>query len=206
MKEKKLLEYKLNYTLDKIPNKITKEEKIIYQLLDQTFNDKNSSTDREDITTILSDRKPSTTKHGYDADGENVEVKPKNYLGTTKLSGDASYSDLTWKRFDNYKKDKPIILISGFYKGKLVFIFEIPFNHPPILKRLEEQLIKNLPNGDTKTKYARKVTFNYSHYKDADIKINFITDNLKLYKDAFPKKLNLYEFLEKNLKKALTSI
>ena len=202
----KLLEYKLNYTLDKIPNKITKNEKIIYQLLDQTFNDKNSSTDREAITNILSDRTPSTTKHGYDAFGENVEVKPKNYCGTTKLNGGGSFSDLTWKRFDNYKKDNPILLNSGFYEGKIVFILEIPFNHPPLLKRFEEQLIKDLPNGDIKKHYSRSVSYNYSHYKDADIKINFITDNLKLYKDAFPKKLNLYEFLEKNLKKALTGI
>ena len=63
-----LKEYKLNYTLDTIPSNLDKKDSIIYDLLDEGFNDSNSSKFREDSTNYLSNRKASEGKHGYDVD------------------------------------------------------------------------------------------------------------------------------------------
>ena len=48
MNQKLLQEYKLNYTLDNIPDSLTEDQKIIYGYLHEGFNDSNSSKCRED--------------------------------------------------------------------------------------------------------------------------------------------------------------
>ena len=80
-----LKEYKLNYTLDTIPSNLDKKDSIIYDLLDEGFNDSNSSKFREDSTNYLSNRKASEGKHGYDVDDESIEIKPKNSSTSTSL-------------------------------------------------------------------------------------------------------------------------
>ena len=81
MNKKLLQEYKLNYTLDNIPESLTEDQKIIYGYLHEGFNDSNSSKCREDATNFISGREASEGKHGYDVDDENIEIKPSPSFG-----------------------------------------------------------------------------------------------------------------------------
>ena len=58
-----LKEYKLNYTLDTIPENLDSKDSIIYNLLHEGFNDSNSSKFREDATNFISGREASEGKH-----------------------------------------------------------------------------------------------------------------------------------------------
>ena len=142
-----LKEYKLNYTLDTIPSNLDKKDSIIYDLLDEGFNDSNSSKFREDSTNYLSNRKASEGKHGYDVDDENIEIKPKNFTGKTKLNAGGQFTDFTWARDKKYSDDNVTMSVSGFNNGKIVFILEFDYNHPTFRKRIQEQLKRLLPNG-----------------------------------------------------------
>ena len=136
MNKKLLQEYKLNYTLDNIPESLTEDQKIIYGYLHEGFNDSNSSKCREDATNFISGREASEGKHGYDVDDENIEIKPKNYVGKSKLNCGGQFTDFTWARHKKYQNDKVVMSVSGFNHGKLVYVLEFNYNHPTLLKPL----------------------------------------------------------------------
>ena len=177
MNQKLLKEYKLNYTLDNIPDNLSEDHKIIYGYLHEGFNDSNSSKG----------------KHGYDVDTENIEIKPKNYVGKSKLNAGGQFTDFTWARHRKYQKDKVVMSVSGFNNGKLVYVLEFDYNHPTFIKRIEDQLLRLLPNGDETNRYVRSASFNFKHFKDADIKKVYISPNVKSHKNTMVK--NLYNFL-----------
>tara|TARA_R100001510_G_C7546104_1_gene131693 strand:+ start:63 stop:647 length:585 start_codon:yes stop_codon:yes gene_type:complete len=191
-----LKEYKLNYTLDTIPSNLDKKDSIIYDLLDEGFNDSNSSKFREDSTNYLSNREASEGKHGYDVDDENIEIKPKNFTGKTKLNAGGQFTDFTWARDKKYSDDNVTMSVSGFNNGKIVFILEFDYNHPTFRKRIQEQLKRLLPNGDEPNKYVRSASFSYKHFEDADIKVIYVSPSIKKHKHTIVK--NLYNFLKNN--------
>jgi|TARA_Y100000004_G_scaffold160210_1_gene187507 hypothetical protein len=194
MNKKLLQEYKLNYTLDNIPESLTEDQKIIYGYLHEGFNDSNSSKCREDATNFISGREASEGKHGYDVDDENIEIKPKNYVGKSKLNCGGQFTDFTWARHKKYQNDKVVMSVSGFNHGKLVYVLEFDYNHPTFKKRIEEQLTRLLPNGDEPNRYVRSASFSYVHFLDADIKKVYVSPNLDLHEHTMIKKL--YNFLK----------
>lgn len=179
-------EYKLQYALNDNIVPADDMERMIYDLIEEFANDKNSSKFREDVTKLMVGLRPSEGKQGYDDDFEAIEVKPVNYTGSGKLDGKGSFSDLTWKRHKKYLKDKVRMLISGFHKGKLLFIIEFPY--ASIKNRIEYILNNKLPNGDVKGVYVRTVAFNYKHWTDGKYKTLYVRPNISTYKNVFNKK------------------
>ncbi len=188
-----LKEYKLNYTLDNIPDNLDTKDVIIYDLLNETFNDSNSSKFREDSTNYISGREASEGKHGYDVDDENIEIKPKNYVGKSKLNCGGQFTDFTWKRHNKYQNDNVVMSVSGFNHGKLVYVLEFDYNHPTFKKRIEDQLTRLLPNGDEPNRYVRSASFSFIHFEDSNIKKVYVSPNLENHKHTMTRKL--YEYL-----------
>ena len=188
-----LKEYKLNYTLDNIPDNLDTKDVIIYDLLNETFNDSNSSKFREDSTNYISGREASEGKHGYDVDDENIEIKPKNYVGKSKLNCGGQFTDFTWKRHNKYQNDNVVMSVSGFNHGKLVYVLEFDYNHPTFKKRIEDQLTRLLPNGDEPNRYVRSSSFSFIHFEDSNIKKVYVSPNLENHKHTMTRKL--YEYL-----------
>ena len=188
-----LKEYKLNYTLDNIPDNLDTKDVIIYDLLNETFNDSNSSKFREDSTNYISGREASEGKHGYDVDDENIEIKPKNYVGKSKLNCGGQFTDFTWKRHNKYQNDNVVMSVSGFNHGKLVYVLEFDYNHPTFKKRIEDQLTRLLPNGDEPNRYVRSASFSFIHFEDSNTKKVYVSPNLENHKHTMTRKL--YEYL-----------
>ena len=188
-----LKEYKLNYTLDNIPDNLDTKDVIIYDLLNETFNDSNSSKFREDSTNYISGREASEGKHGYDVDDENIEIKPKNYVGKSKLNCGGQFTDFTWKRHNKYQNDNDVMSVSGFNHRKLVYVLEFDYNHPTFKKRIEDQLTRLLPNGDEPNRYVRSASFRFIHFEDSNIKKVYVSPNLENHKHTMTRKL--YEYL-----------
>jgi len=186
-----LKEYKLNYTLNTIPKNLDEKDIIIYDLLNEGFNDSNSSKFREDATNYISGREASEGKHGYDVDDENIEIKPKNFIGKSKNNGGGQFTDFTWKRHQKYQDDKVVMSVSGFDHGKLLFILE--FDYVNLKDRIEEQLSRLLPDGDVPNRYVRSASFSFIHYSNSDIKKVYVSPNIKNHKHAIVGKL--FDFL-----------
>lgn len=176
-----ILEYKLNWCLDRVPEKVSPYEAIIYSLLEEMGNDSNSAKLREDITKIIVGLQPSEGKHGYDDDFEAIEVKPKNFTGKTKLNGGGQFTDFTWKRDQKYSNDKVTMLVSGFYWGRLVFVVEFPYES--LREKIKSQLERILPEGDIPNRYVRSASFSYLDWKD-DFVLKYISPKLDSYKDG----------------------
>ena len=60
-----LKDYKLNWTLDVISTSMDVKDELIYQLIEETANDSNSSKFREDVTKWVVGLESSNGKHGY---------------------------------------------------------------------------------------------------------------------------------------------
>ena len=87
-----------------------------------------------------------------------------------------------------------MILVSGFVEGKLIYIFEFPFDC--IKKRLEEQLEEKFPLGRRqKGEYLRSAEFSFKHYKDCkDLKVVFCTNKVDDFKKFLTR--DIYKFLK----------
>ena len=185
---KTIEEYKLAYALTDVVVPADEAEIIVYDLIAEAANDKNSSKFREDVTKIMVGLRPSEGKLGYDDDFEAIEVKPVNYTGrkTSKLDGKGSFSDFTWARHKKYMNDGVRMLISGFDRGKLLFIIEFPY--ASLQTRIEEILQRKLPNGDISGTYVRTTGFNYIHWSQHPYTIKFVRSNIDEYSSIFNKK------------------
>jgi len=149
------------------------------------INDKNSSTIREFLTTILAGYQHSSKKIGFNGYKQEVadkpiycEAKPKNVLSEDfndyrtgarktnpqKLNGGGNFTDYTWARFSKDKKTRLNMLISGFIDGKLIYILEFPFSCKSFLQNIEKQLKSKFPKGDETGYYLRSASFNYKNY------------------------------------------
>jgi|APGre2960657404_1045060.scaffolds.fasta_scaffold10626_2 hypothetical protein len=167
----------------------TKEE-LLFQMLSEMSNDKNSSTFREGVTLGVLGIKQSTKKLGYDSDDEPTEVKPKNLTidSIKKFDGSGNFSDFTWKRHKKYQDDNVKMVVSGFLDGKLMFLVTFNYNSLPFIQEINRQLQKQLPKGDELNRYVRSVKFSYKHFKDSDtFKIEFLSPIINEYEFKFTK-------------------
>jgi len=142
---------------------------LFIDLLTLYFNDKNSSRLRELTTLWVCGFQPNTEKLGYngyrmDANtGRRVdcEVKPQNTDDPKKkLNGGGNFNDYTLERFSRDLENNPIILVSGFVGGKLIYIF-------PKGRRREGE-------------YLRSAGFSFRDYKDCpSLKLAYLRLPLK---------------------------
>jgi hypothetical protein len=183
--------------------KITKEEiiqeynEMFFKLLTLYLNDKNSSTLRQIITCEVIGIKSNENKLGYDGDGTNDEVKPKNVNSNFKkgkkvvLNGNGNYSDITHARHKKYINDDVSIHVSGFVDGNLLYIIKVPYRSMSDL--FKNKLNIHLPNGDEPSKYVRSVSFTFTNYKNCEgVKIEFIRDNIEDYIQFINKNFYIY--------------
>ena len=163
-------------------------------LLTMYINDKNSSTLREYITTIIAGYTYHTQKLGYNEykqvgigeGSEYCEVKPKNINKNDKkdkkLSGDGNFTDYTWDRFERDYNANLNMLISGFIDGKLIYVIEFPFKNTDFCNRLKTQLEKKFLNKIRKEgDYLRSCSFSFKDYiYSDDFKIKFLLNKKEL--------------------------
>lgn len=176
--------------------KLVEEKGEFYSdLLDIYLNDLNSSKLRQDITCYVIGLKTNNKKLGYDSEGSNDEVKPKNVSSEkekkVKLDCNGSYSDLTHKRHKKYISDNAIIHISGFVDGKLIYIIKVPYLD--LAHHFQKILDNKLPNGDLPNRYVRSASFGFKQIKTCpNIKIEFIRDDVESYSSFINKELYNY--------------
>jgi hypothetical protein len=173
-------------------------KELFVQLLTKYFNDKNSSTLREEVMCYISGNNPNPNKLGYDGEGSVDENKPKNYDTTNpkskKLSGAGNYSDMTLKRNDNFINDNAIIHIGGFVDGKLVYQFKVPY--VGLSDHFKKQLDKRLPDGDKPNHYLRSMNFSLPALKLCnDVELEFLSPDIDQYSGFMTK--TLYTYLKK---------
>lgn len=183
---KTIEEYKLAFALQDVIVPENEAETVVYGMLEEFANDKNSSKFREDVTKIMVGLRPSEGKLGYDDDFEPIEVKPINFSGKAKLAGQGNFSDFTWKRHRKYLADNVRMLVSGFYNGKLLYIAEFPYKS--LQTRIEDVLTKKLPKGDVVGTYVRSAAFSYNHWMDKPYTVHYLRPTVGTYKKAFNKK------------------
>ncbi len=155
---------------------------MLLDLLTTYYNDLNSSTMRELVVAVIAGYEPDSEKLGYNGFRQNTptgpveqcEIKPKNYRTDStaknpgKLNGGGSFSDYTWKRFQEDQAETLNMLVAGFVDGLLIYIFEFSFNAPSFISLLQTQLERRFPNGDIRGEYLRGLNFSFKHYKDAE--------------------------------------
>jgi len=173
-------------------------KELFVQLLTKYFNDKNSSTLREEVMCYISGNNPNPNKLGYDGEGSVDENKPKNYDTTNpkskKLSGAGNYSDMTLKRNDNFINDNAVIHIGGFVDGKLVYQFKVPY--VGLSDHFKKQLDKRLPDGDKPNHYLRSMNFSLPALKLCnDVELEFLSPDIDQYSGFMTK--TLYTYLKK---------
>lgn len=183
---KTIEEYKLHYALTEVVEPENEAEKVVYGLIEEFANDSNSAKFREDVTKLMVGLRPSEGKLGYDDDFEPIEVKPVNYTGNEKLHGRGNFSDFTWKRHTKYMTDRVRMLVSGFNRGKLLYIVEFPYSS--LKGRIEHILQQKLPNGDVKGTYVRNASFGWNHWTTNPYKVVYVRPTITDHKHCFNKK------------------
>ncbi|MEO0224209.1 MAG: hypothetical protein ABIL76_03850 [candidate division WOR-3 bacterium] len=166
------------------------------------INDKNSSKLREILTLKIAGYEPLEEKLGYNGYKLEIgqkgkifcEVKPQNTIThKRKLDGGGSFNDYTKERFEKDSKQNLMILSSGFVGGKLIYVFEFPFEC--IKERLRMQLEKRFPSARKKGEYLRSASFSFKHYKDCkDLKVVFCTEKINEFKKFLTR--DIYNFLK----------
>lgn len=154
--------------LDKATGKEVQADPLLLELLDIYMNDKNSSTMRELITTLLAGYDPIPGKLGRDAldttTQKEKECKPKNYNGTSAQRGEGCFNDYTRKRFNQDLADSLDIVGSLFVDGKCAFVVE--YNINAIQDKLDHQIHKKCEvKGDS---YVRSASWAYDSYVNHD--------------------------------------
>jgi len=156
------------------------------KLLTVYMTDKNSSTLREFLTVTMAGYKHQTKKIGYNgfkhsSAGKPIscEAKPKNVSVSDwedyqagkrgnfqKLNGSGNFTDYTFKRFRQDRKERINMLVSGFVDGQMLYLLEFPFTDSVFMGRLHQQLQKRFPNPNNKKpgEFLRSAKFNYAHY------------------------------------------
>lgn len=166
------------------------KEKLLFDLLEEISNDKNSSSYRECVTLKMMGFTQSEKKLGYDTEELPIEVKPKNItrLSKNKFDGSGNFSDFTWARHKKYSSDDVTMIVSGFYEGKILFLISFLYNSPEFVENIEKKLKTQLPNGDIKNRYVRSLQFTYKNYQNSDsFKIEYLSPNISLYNEKFNK-------------------
>jgi hypothetical protein len=170
---------------------VIKREQIVEQngeyysdLLDSYLNDLNSSRLRQDIACHVLGLKVNDNKLGYDSDGSNDEIKPKNIssksLKKNKLDCGGSYSDLTHKRHAKYIIDNAIIHSAGFIDGHLMYIIKVPYID--LQEHFKKILNDKLPDGDLPNRYVRSASFGFKQIKNCpNAEVEFVRSDIENY-------------------------
>jgi hypothetical protein len=165
---------------------------LFIDLLTLYFNDKNSSRLRE-LTTLW-----VFGYNGYRMDvdtGRRVdcEVKPQNTDDPRKkLNGGGSFNDYTLERFSKDLENNPIILVSGFVGGKLIYIFEFKFEC--LKEKIKGLLERRFPEGQRREgEYLRSAGFSFRDYKDCpSLKLAYLRDDWRSFKNYLSRDLTKY--------------
>ena len=180
--------------------------KMFFEMAAGYICDRNSSTLREYITAEVAGYTHNPNKTGADGHktlGSTIvgcEVKPKSirkqewesYLAGQRKkpdvwNGGGGFSDYTWKRLTENKKENLDMLVSGFTDGRLIFILRFPFDTPSFIARLEEKLRRRFPNGDEPGIFCHNAEFDYRHYIESATLV-FRADNLEDFEPMFNRK------------------
>jgi len=207
---KDCLEWSLTGTIQNEPKKYQR-------LINNTMNDKNSSTLREQVTLdLLDDYVDIPGKHFYDGYNSSTktygEVKPVN---SGKLDGGGGITDFASE--DNIKRlikdhylwsnDRLNMIVSGFVDGRIVYIIEFPYSFKPFSQslidysfdRFEGKTKEDVKNGNSRQgKSGRVFGFTYRDYMDCpDLKIRFISQDISIYESHLSKPF--FKFLMDNV-------
>lgn len=187
---------------------------MLLDLLTMYITDKNSSTIREFITVTLAGYKHKLGKIGYNGFKQDAfiagqtfkcEAKPQNIDSSAnrKLNGGGNFTDYTFKRLERDKQKSGLnMLMSGFIDGRLIYILEIPFNHPDFVKHLEEQLRRRFKEGkDVSGQFLRSANFDYRYFINSlKLKIIFLLKKKELVKYSQYIVKDFYKFIESKSK------
>ena len=168
----------LKLAVDRSLGKPTKDQgEMFEELYSEYMSDANSSSLREQITAAVAGCKSIPGKLGRDAidiDGNEKEVKPKNYTGK-RTNGGGCFNDYTRKR---YEKDLCVnlpIISSLFAEGMLIYVVEFKFES--IANRLDEQIVRVCEREGNR--YVRSCSWTYSNWIDnPDLVVHYINKDL----------------------------
>ena len=168
----------LKLAVDRSLGKPTKDQgEMFEELYSEYMSDANSSSLREQITAAVAGCKSIPGKLGRDAidiDGNEKEVKPKNYTGK-RTNGGGCFNDYTRKR---YEKDLYVnlpIISSLFAEGMLIYVVEFKFES--IANRLDEQIVRVCEREGNR--YVRSCSWTYSNWIDnPDLVVHYINKDL----------------------------
>jgi hypothetical protein len=179
---------------DKLP--VFMPRSLVSELMNEYFNDKNSSSLREDMTLRAVGLEQNPEKLGYDATTGAWEVKPQNVMNDgkkKKLNGSGNFTDFTWARHRKYNDDHAIMLISGFVEGRLIYVFQFPYAAFDFYDHIEYQIERRFPDGDVSGQYLRSASFTFKHYKDDDnLKIRYLDPDYTDYRANMTKAIFNY--------------
>jgi hypothetical protein len=117
----------------------------------------------------------------------DCEVKPQNTDDPRKkLNGGGSFN------FSKDLENNPIILVSGFVGGKLIYIFEFKFEC--LKEKLKGLLERRFPEGQRREgEYLRSAGFSFRDYKDCpSLKLAYLRDDWYSFKDYLSRDLTKY--------------
>ena len=168
----------LKLAVDRALGKPSEDQgELFEELYREYMNDSNSSSLREQITAAVAGCKSIPGKLGRDAidiDGNEKEVKPKNFTGK-RTNGGGCFNDYTRKRYESDLNVNLPIIASLFAKGVLIYVVEFPFD--AIADRLDEQIIRVCEREGNR--YVRSCSWTYSNWIDnPDLVIHYINKDL----------------------------
>ena len=167
------------------------------ELLDSYLNDLNSSKLRQDIVCNILGLSPNDSKLGYDSEGSNDEIKPKNISSNSKtktkskLDCGGNYSDLTHKRHNKYIEDNAIIHSAGFIDGQLIYVIKVSYIE--LSGHFQKLLNNKLPDGDLPNRYVRSASFGFKQIKEcSNVEIEFVRGDIENYSSFILNELYTY--------------
>ena len=170
----KLLKLAVDRSLGKPTNN---QGELFEELYKEYMNDSNSSSLREQITAAVAGCKTIPGKLGRDAidiDGNEKEVKPKNYTGK-RTNGGGCFNDYTRKRWEKDCNVNLPIIASLFAEGMLIYVVEFTFD--TIADRLDEQITRICEEQGNR--YVRSCSWTYSNWINYPmLKVHYLNKEL----------------------------
>ena len=168
----------LKLAVDRSLGKPTKNQgELFEEIYNEYMSDPNSSSLREQITAAVAGCKTIPGKLGRDAidiDGNEKEIKPKNYTGK-RTNGGGCFNDYTRKRYEKDLNVNLPIISSLFAQGMLIYVVEFKFES--IASRLNDQIVRICE--EQRNRYVRSCSWTYSNWIDnPDLIVHYINKDL----------------------------
>ena len=144
---------------------------------------------------------PDKTVHFKPASFDTIELQRykarERKTPPAKLNGGGSINDYTFRRLAKDVEENPNLLLSGFVDGRLMYIFELPFNTSKLVERLHSQLMKRFPGGkDLSSEYLRGASFNFQHYSDSEeLQLPYLAEMNVIKECTYAFNRQFYKFL-----------